>query len=113
VTFLRIEAKAREALTQLDPLWDEPFPGRAGGDRADAGRAGGQRMLAKGEPARREKVDRRYKSRVLRFTLLAQEIVETILEEWQPKKMRMEDLLEGVPVEWAGQGRCLGGQAGD
>jgi site-specific DNA recombinase len=38
------ENQAREALLQLDPLWDELFPARAGADRAAAGRAGDVRM---------------------------------------------------------------------
>lgn len=59
------------------------------------------------------KVDRGHKSRVSRLTLPAQQIVETILEGREAKKMRLGDLLEGVPVEWAGQGSCLGRQAVD
>ncbi len=38
-------------------------------------------------------------SRVLRLTLLAPEIVETILDGRQPEAMRLDDLLSGVPED--------------
>ena len=68
-----------------------------------------QRMLDEGvcgtieELARRERVNRGYMSRVLRLTLLAPDIVEAILDGRQPEGMRLEDLLDGFPVEWEGQ----------
>ena len=37
---------------------------------------------------------------MLRLTLLAPDIVEAILDGRQPEGMRLEDLLEGFPVEW-------------
>ena len=46
-------------------------------------------------------------SRVLRLTLLAPEIVEAILDGRQPEGMRLEDLLEGFPVEWDRQMRDI------
>ena len=67
-----------------------------------------QRMLDEGvcgtieELARRERVNRGYMSRVLRLTLLAPDIVEAILDGRQPE-VTLEELLEGFPVEWAGQ----------
>ena len=42
-------------------------------------------------------------SRVLRLTLLAPDIVEAILDGRQPDGMRLEDLLDGFPMEWEGQ----------
>ncbi len=39
-------------------------------------------------------------SRVLRLTLLAPDIVEAILDGRQAEGMRLEDLLDGFPVEW-------------
>ena len=73
-----------------------------------------QRMLDDGvcgtieELARREKVNRGYMSRVLRLTLLAPDIVEAILDGRQPEGMRLEDLLEGFPLEWDGQWQHFG-----
>jgi hypothetical protein len=37
---------------------------------------------------------------VLRLTPLAPDIVEAILDGRQPPGMRLEDLLEGFPLEW-------------
>ena len=36
-------------------------------------------------------------SRVLRLTLLAPEIIEAILDGWQPEEMRLEVLLDWLP----------------
>jgi hypothetical protein len=55
------------------------------------------------ELARQEKVTRGYMSRVMRLTLLAPGIVEAILDGRQPEGMRLEDLLDGLPVEWESQ----------
>jgi hypothetical protein len=49
-----------------------------------------------------------YLSRVLRLTLLAPEIVEAILDGRQPAELKLNDLLKGFPMEWAGQLRGLG-----
>ncbi len=57
------------------------------------------------EVAKREKVNCGYMSRVLLLTLLAPEIVEAILDGRQPGGMRLEDLLDEVPVEWEEQCR--------
>jgi hypothetical protein len=68
-----------------------------------------RRMLDEGvcatidELAKREGVNRGYLSRVLRLTLLAPEIVEAILDGRQAEGMRLEELLEGFPLEWVGQ----------
>ena len=40
---------------------------------------------------------------ILRLTLLAPEIVESILDGQQTKGLRLEDLMEGLPVDWEGQ----------
>jgi hypothetical protein len=49
-----------------------------------------------------------YVSRVLRLTLIAPEIVEAILDGRQPAEMGLDDLLEGLPLEWARQLQSLG-----
>jgi len=60
------------------------------------------------ELARRGAGQPGYMSRVLRLTLLGPDIVEAILEGRQPEAMRLEGLLEGLPVEWEGQRREFG-----
>jgi ParB-like chromosome segregation protein Spo0J len=72
-----------------------------------------QRMLDEGvhatlaELAAAERVSRSHVSRLLRLTLLAPEIVEAVLDGRQAEAMRLEKLLGGFPVEWAGQGRTI------
>lgn len=53
--------------------------------------------------AKREKVSRGYMSRVLRLTRLALGVVAAILDGRQPHGMRLEELLDGFPVEGVGQ----------
>ena len=53
--------------------------------------------------ARAKRIPPSYVSGILRLTLLAPEIVEAILDWRQPAEMRLEDLLAGVPLGWAGQ----------
>jgi hypothetical protein len=49
-----------------------------------------------------------YVGRLLRLTLLAPEIVEAVLDGRQPERLRLEELLGGFPVEWAGQHLLFG-----
>jgi hypothetical protein len=56
-----------------------------------------------GDLARAKGVHATYVSPVLRLTLLAPEIVETILDGRQPEEMRLEDLLHGIPADWDSQ----------
>jgi hypothetical protein len=68
-----------------------------------------RKMLGTGEYAaledlaRAKRVHATYVSRVLRLTLLAPEIVESILDGRQPAELQLDDLLEGFPLEWASQ----------
>ena len=72
-----------------------------------------QRLLGEGvygtldELARAERVSQSYVSRVLRLTLLAPDFVEAILDGRQPEGMRLEDLLEGLPLDWEAQRQSL------
>ena len=50
--------------------------------------------------ARAKGVHATYVSRVLRLTLLAPDIVEAILDGRQAAGLQLDDLLEGLPLEW-------------
>ena len=58
--------------------------------------------------ARAKGVNATYVSRILRLTLLAPDIVEAIIDGRQPAGVQLEDLLDGFPVDWAGQCKALG-----
>jgi len=55
------------------------------------------------ELAAAEKINSSYVSRLLRLTLLAPDIIEAILDGWQPDGMTLPALMEPFPVEWVGQ----------
>jgi hypothetical protein len=50
-----------------------------------------------------KRIAKTYVSQVLRLTLLAPEIVDSILGGRQPAELQLEDLLEGFPLEWESQ----------
>ena len=58
--------------------------------------------------ARAKGLNATYVSRILRLTLLAPEIVEAILDGQQPEGMRLEELLEGFPLDGTRQTHLLG-----
>jgi hypothetical protein len=58
--------------------------------------------------ARAKGVAPSYVSRVLRLTLLAPDIVESILDGRQPAELQLDDLLAKFPLEWARQVQSLG-----
>ncbi|TAN71022.1 MAG: DUF4347 domain-containing protein [Magnetospirillum sp.] len=60
------------------------------------------------ELAKADKIDRGYVSKVLRLTLLAPDIVEAILAGRQPEGLKLADLLEPFPVDWAEQRDIFG-----
>ena len=68
-----------------------------------------QRMLESGnyssltELAAAEKINLSYMSRVLRLTLLAPEIIETILDGRQPETVTLPALMKPFPAEWERQ----------
>jgi len=55
------------------------------------------------EIARAETINESYVGRVLRLTLLAPEIVETILNGQQPAGLQLENLMKRFPVAWQAQ----------
>jgi hypothetical protein len=59
------------------------------------------------ELADAEKINKSYVSRVLRLSLLAPSIIETILNGRQPPTLGLPVLLEPLPVEWEAQRRRL------
>ena len=59
------------------------------------------------ELAAAEKVNESYTCRLLRLTLLAPDIVESILGGKQSRQNQVGDFLKLLPVEWAGQRKHL------
>jgi hypothetical protein len=47
-------------------------------------------------------------SRLLRFTYLAPDIVEAIVEGRQPRTLTVKLLLEGIPLDWCDQRAAFG-----
>ena len=72
-----------------------------------------KRMLEEGthgsvsEIAEAEKIDRSYVNRLLRLTLLAPDIQETILDGRQPKALQLEELTRAMPMAWETQRSLL------
>jgi hypothetical protein len=66
------------------------------------------RYRSAGEIAEAEGVTRSFVSRLLRLTLLAPDIVETILEGSQPKGMQLKELTRVMPSGWEGQRASVG-----
>ncbi len=76
-----------------------------------------QRLLNEGryasisEMAAGERIERGYLGRLLRLTLLAPDIVEAILDGWQPADLGLPRLFGAVPADWSGQRQALRGVA--
>ncbi len=72
-----------------------------------------ERLFTGGAPstsaiAKEECVTERYVSRIMRLTFLAPDIVEAILDGYQPTDLELERLMKGIPVSWDAQRRALG-----
>jgi hypothetical protein len=65
------------------------------------------------EIAAAEKINASYVSRVLRLTLLAPDIVETILDGRQPPTMTLAALMTSFPVAWAQQAEAVSGPSSE
>lgn len=59
------------------------------------------------ELARREHQNESYVCRILRLTLLAPDIVESILDGTQPQTLELKAIMKPLPVEWKAQRRVL------
>lgn len=74
-----------------------------------------KRMLEEGnfasiaELAAAEKINPTYLSRILRLTLLAPDIVETILDGRQPPSLTLKVAMEPFPISWDEQRTTFGG----
>jgi hypothetical protein len=55
------------------------------------------------EIANAENINESYVARILRLTLLAPEIVETILEGWQPREISLSAVMKPFPSDWRRQ----------
>ncbi len=58
--------------------------------------------------AKEEGVTVRYVSRIMRLAFLAPDIVEAILDGYQPTDLELERLMKGIPVSWDAQRRVFG-----
>ena len=73
-----------------------------------------KRMLESGQVAslnelsEAEKINPSYLTRIYRLTLLAPDIVETILDGRQPRTLQLADLMDDMPVEWDRQRERFG-----
>jgi hypothetical protein len=63
------------------------------------------------EIANAEKINESYVGRLLRLTLLAPDIVETILCGRQPAELQLENLLQRLPVGWREQRAVMLGRS--
>ena len=60
------------------------------------------------EIANAEKINESYVGRVLRLTLLAPDIVETIVNGRQPAGLQLDGLIRRFPIVWQGQPEAFG-----
>ena len=72
-------------------------------ERLFTGRAPSTSVIAK-----EEGVTERYVSRIMRLAFLAPDIVEAILDGYQPIDLELERLLKGIHISWDAQRRALG-----
>lgn len=55
------------------------------------------------ELAKAEKINQSYACRLMRLTLLAPVIVESVLDGTQPKGLQLDQILRPLPVDWQKQ----------
>ena len=58
--------------------------------------------------AEKEKISSSYLARILRLTLLAPDIIESILDGRHPKGLALADFMESFPMEWEAQRERFG-----
>ena len=86
---------------------------RLGGVTASAGAVRWRKLLETGvygtidEIAKAEKINSSYVSRLLRMTLLAPDIVESILDGRQPAELTLAVLMQPFALTWGDQAQAL------
>ena len=58
--------------------------------------------------AQREGLARSYVMRVLRLSFLAPDVIDAILNGWQPCGFTLEPFRRPIPLEWAAQRKLFG-----
>jgi len=58
--------------------------------------------------AQREGLARSYVMRVLRLSFLAPDVIDAILNGWQPRGFTLEPFRRPIPLEWAAQRKFFG-----
>ena len=60
------------------------------------------------EMAEKEKIDITYMYRTMRLTLLAPDIIESILKGTQPRDLTLQNIVRGFPISWHEQREKFG-----
>jgi hypothetical protein len=94
---------AESETPQLQTMQKALVRAHLGGGEIEPGKYDGVRDFA-----RREKINEDYVSRQISLTLLAPAVVEAILENKQPKYLRLQSLYEIAPLAWDEQSRKAG-----
>jgi len=89
----RINAALIKALTRVHKWKHKLFSGQAPSIYAIANEEG---------------MTERYVGRIIRLAFLAPDIVEAILDGYQPANLELERLMKGIPIGWHEQRRVLG-----
>jgi len=66
------------------------------------------RVLTVKALAQREELDRCYVRRILRLSFLAPDLIEAILNGWQPPELTVERFRRPIPLEWTVQRKYFG-----
>jgi hypothetical protein len=105
------EPEVRNALSALEPVWEELFPAELALTIARAHRW--RELLDEGrfrgpsELARALGLSHAYVGRLLRLTLLAPDIIEAVLEGTEPSGLSIA-MLAALPLDWEEQRGKIG-----
>ena len=112
---VRFRIVLRGGRKEIQPPADAPVPRRTDNTliKALARAFRWKRMLEAGrfatmaELGEHEKIATSYLTRVLRLTLLAPDVVDTILDGRQGPEITLANLLDPFPLDWDEQRRCF------